>query len=139
MANSSNSTIANRGNPLFSGSRLVRTFPHHDTNTYALLEPSGSAVPEAEKFKIILVGLSSDYDAVLTLASFSFNYDYSGPFTLTMAPATSSHAIQGSLENIFTETGRCPSAHGGLISFSVPRQYISSSMVAPMTFSYGSS
>ncbi|PPS07000.1 hypothetical protein GOBAR_AA13645 [Gossypium barbadense] len=56
-----------------------------------------------------------------------------------MAPATSSHAIQGSLENIFSETGRCPSAHGGLISFSVPRQCISSSMVAPMMFSYGSS
>ncbi|KAK8369415.1 hypothetical protein V6Z11_A01G115100 [Gossypium hirsutum] len=40
-------------------------------NTCALLEVSGSVVPEAEKVEIILAGLSSKFDAILTLASFS--------------------------------------------------------------------
>lgn len=36
-----------------------------------LLEASGSTIFEAEKVEVVLAGLSSDFDAVLTLASFS--------------------------------------------------------------------
>ncbi|MBA0636496.1 hypothetical protein Godav_025759 [Gossypium davidsonii] len=40
-------------------------------NTSALIEPSGSRVSEVDRVEIILVGLPLEYDAVLTLASFS--------------------------------------------------------------------
>lgn len=41
-------------------------------NTCALIEASRSRISEAEKVKIVLVGLPSEHDVVLTLASFSF-------------------------------------------------------------------
>ncbi|MBA0641580.1 hypothetical protein Goklo_026118 [Gossypium klotzschianum] len=47
------------------------TLPPLVQNTYALLEASGSVVLEAKKVEVILAGLPSDFDAVLTLASFS--------------------------------------------------------------------
>ncbi|XP_016722726.1 uncharacterized protein [Gossypium hirsutum] len=40
-------------------------------NTCTLLEASGSVVPEVENVKIILARLSSEFDMVLTVASFS--------------------------------------------------------------------
>lgn len=40
-------------------------------STCALLEAFRSMLPEGEKLEIILVGLLSGYDAILTLASFS--------------------------------------------------------------------
>lgn len=36
----------------------------------ALLEAFGSAIPEAERVEIILAGISSEFDVILTLASF---------------------------------------------------------------------
>lgn len=41
-------------------------------NTCALLDASGSQISEIEKVEIVLVGLPSKFDVVLTLASFSF-------------------------------------------------------------------
>ncbi|MBA0771315.1 hypothetical protein Gotri_019797 [Gossypium trilobum] len=38
---------------------------------FALIEPSGSRVSEVDRVEIILVGLPLEYDAILTLASFS--------------------------------------------------------------------
>lgn len=40
-------------------------------NICTFLAASGSAVSEAEKVKVVLAGLSSDFDAILTLALFS--------------------------------------------------------------------
>lgn len=40
-------------------------------NIYALIEASGSRISEAEKVEVVLAGLTPDFDAVFTLASFS--------------------------------------------------------------------
>ncbi|KAH1057866.1 hypothetical protein J1N35_035931 [Gossypium stocksii] len=50
---------------------IVKEYIAKIQNTCALLEASGSVVSEAEKVEVIFVTLSSNFDAVLTLASFS--------------------------------------------------------------------
>ncbi|MFQ6637124.1 hypothetical protein Gotur_013570 [Gossypium turneri] len=49
----------------------VREYVVKIKNVCALLAASGSAVSEAEKVEVVLTGLLSDFDAVLTLTSFS--------------------------------------------------------------------
>lgn len=53
------------------GALTIKEYIAKIQNTCALLDAFGSVVLEAEKVEIILVGLSSDYDEVITLASFS--------------------------------------------------------------------
>ncbi|KAK5818044.1 hypothetical protein PVK06_022975 [Gossypium arboreum] len=53
------------------GDLIVKEYVAKIQNICALLAASGSAVSEAEKVEVVSVGLSSDFDAVLTLASFS--------------------------------------------------------------------
>ncbi|MBA0754304.1 hypothetical protein Gogos_020290 [Gossypium gossypioides] len=75
-------TIANRLFAASTGAKISRIkhelyslkkgiLPPLVQNTCALLETSGSVVSEAEKVEVIFAGLPSNFDAVLTLASFS--------------------------------------------------------------------
>ncbi|MBA0629285.1 hypothetical protein Godav_023866 [Gossypium davidsonii] len=52
------------------GTLTVKEYIAKIQNTYALLEASRSVVLKAKKVKIIILGLSSNYDTVLTLTSF---------------------------------------------------------------------
>ncbi|KAK5825269.1 hypothetical protein PVK06_020083 [Gossypium arboreum] len=98
MDNSIDSTSIDHSSLPFSSSRLIQPFPCHDTvkldkksfvqwqqhvhlifEGYKLLGflegilpvPMSSSVSETEKVEVILAGLSSEFDVVLTLASFS--------------------------------------------------------------------
>ncbi|MBA0753728.1 hypothetical protein Gogos_022000 [Gossypium gossypioides] len=53
------------------GDLTVKEYIAKIDNICALLAASGSAVSKAEKVKVVLAGHSSNFDAVLTLASFS--------------------------------------------------------------------
>ncbi|KAH1129274.1 hypothetical protein J1N35_000652 [Gossypium stocksii] len=41
-------------------------------NTCALIDTIGSQISKPKKVEVVLVGLPSEFDAILTLASFSF-------------------------------------------------------------------
>ncbi|MBA0752687.1 hypothetical protein Gogos_001493 [Gossypium gossypioides] len=53
------------------GSFSVKEYVAKIQNTSALIEASGSRILEAEKVEIVLAGLPPEFDAILTLASFS--------------------------------------------------------------------
>ncbi|KAH1113965.1 hypothetical protein J1N35_007343 [Gossypium stocksii] len=53
------------------GSSSVKEYIVKIQNSCALLNASGSPISETEKVEIVLAGLPSEFDAVLTLASFS--------------------------------------------------------------------
>lgn len=53
------------------GELTVKEYIAKIQKTCALLEASRSILSEAEKVEVILAGLSSDFDEVITLASFS--------------------------------------------------------------------
>lgn len=56
---------------LKKGTLTITKFIAKVQNTSAPLEASRSVVSEAKKVKVIIAGLSFDFDTVLTLASFS--------------------------------------------------------------------
>ncbi|XP_052482144.1 uncharacterized protein LOC128035951 [Gossypium raimondii] len=56
---------------LKKGSLSVKEYVASIQNTSTLIEASGSRISEAEKVEIVLVGLPPEFNAVLTLASFS--------------------------------------------------------------------
>ncbi|KAG8493766.1 hypothetical protein CXB51_011188 [Gossypium anomalum] len=53
------------------GAMTVKEYVAKIQNTYALIDATGSRISESEKVEIILAGLPSEFDAVVTLASFS--------------------------------------------------------------------
>ncbi|KAH1039901.1 hypothetical protein J1N35_041644 [Gossypium stocksii] len=58
-------------NLLKKGNLSIKEYVAKIQNTYALIKASSSQILEAEKVEIILVALTPEFDAVLTLASFS--------------------------------------------------------------------
>ncbi|MBA0862508.1 hypothetical protein Goshw_009442 [Gossypium schwendimanii] len=74
FAASSGAKISHVKHNLYSikkGELTVREYVVKIENVCALLAASGSAMSEAEKVEVVLAGLSSDFDAVLILTSFS--------------------------------------------------------------------
>ncbi|KAK5839033.1 hypothetical protein PVK06_007789 [Gossypium arboreum] len=71
VASAKLSRLRHEPHSIKKGHMTIKEYVLKIQNTYALLDTSRSRISKVEKVEIILTRLSSEYDAMLTLASFS--------------------------------------------------------------------